>query len=99
MTEDEFKIYLNAETIAYYVYQEMVKNKNNEEYVDYISNCYANLIIADEKEKVATYVETYKILKADYNIDLLDLNFKDNKLKGSVIDAIDEIKYNKNICI
>lgn len=97
MSEKEFMRYLNAEKIAYYVYNNMIKNNLADEYVDYIGNAYASMIMFDEKEKIETYKETFFILEKFYNIDMLRLEFADENLKKNIKNSLNYYSVSKEI--
>lgn len=81
----DFESYINGETIAFYSYDLLVKNKreNENEYVDIIANTYCGY----HKELLDNISDVYNallVLKNDYNIDIYELPFKYEIVKQSL---------------
>lgn len=73
----DFDSYINGETIAFYSYDLLVKNKveNENEYVDVIANTYCGYH-KQLLDHIPDFYDAMKVLKNDYNTDIYELPFR-----------------------
>lgn len=82
--EKDFLEYIDSEIIAFYCNDLIVREKNNNEYVDTISNSFCSHYVDDLKLRVPVFYKAKLILERDYNVDIYKLPFKDNTLKTRI---------------
>lgn len=96
MSDDEFDIFITSEKVARSVYKKLVVSNTKNEGVDYIFEFNGiNLYYSDFKMPV--YYKVYELLKEQYDTDILELKFNDEKEKQKVINYINYITADKGI--
>lgn len=100
LSETQFNDYIDSETIAFYVYDFIIRKKYTDEYVDVLGNTFCSYC-GELDSKIPNFYSAKCILEKDYNVDMLSLPFRNesNKLKimryGLVQQLEDYFKENK----
>lgn len=92
ITEKDFRILINGESIAYHIYDTMFNENKKHEYVDCIANSYVTDFDIFSKEAIETFARASYVLAKDYGIDMMSLPFKSDVIK----DAVNEYILNNN---
>ncbi len=96
MSDDEFDIFITSEKVARSIYKKHIVSNTKNEGVDSIFEFNGiNLYYSDFKMPV--YYKVYELLKEEYDVNLLELKFNDEKEKQKVINYINYITTDKSI--
>lgn len=96
MSDDEFDIFITSEKVARSIYKKLIVSNIKNEGVDSIFEFNGiNLYYSDFKMPI--YYKVYELLKEQYDVNLLELKFNDEKEKQKVINYINYITTDKSI--
>lgn len=93
MNKNEFDIFISSEKLARIIYKNYKGHNKNIDFLfetNIISFYYSDL-------KMPIYYKTYELLKNEYDIDMLELEFFDTKEKEKVINYINYINADDDI--
>lgn len=93
MNKNEFDIFISSEKLARIIYKNYKVHNKNVDFLfetNIISFYYSDL-------KMPIYYKTYELLKNEYDIDMLELDFFDTKEKEKVINYINYINADNDI--
>jgi KaiC/GvpD/RAD55 family RecA-like ATPase len=98
ISRKDFDLLLLSEKVAYEIYHSMVKEKSTKEYVDIIATTYTNEDV-HSSELVEYMVRAKEILKKDYGVDMMELQFQYQENKEAInkyilhnCDAISDVE-------
>lgn len=96
MSDYEFNIYITSEKVARSLYKTFIVFNNKQEGVDSIFE-FNGIELYYSDFKMPVYYKVYELLKEQYDIDMLELNFHNDKEKQKVINYINYITADKGI--
>lgn len=96
MSDDEFNIFITSEKVAHSIYKKLIVSNNQNEGVDSIFE-FNGIELYYSDFKMPVYYKVYELLKDQYDVDVLELKFNDEKEKQKVINYINYITADKGI--
>ncbi len=96
MSDDEFNIFITSEKVARSLYKAFIISNIKNEGVDSIFE-FNGIELYYSDFKMPVYYKVYELLKEQYDIDMLELNFHNDKEKQKVINYINYITADKGI--
>lgn len=88
MSEKEFRIFINSEIVARRIYDYMVKDNTEREYVDV--DTFATIELLDS-ETIETLYNIKKLLSKEYEVDLMTLPFRYETIKQELQEYISNV--------